>query len=210
MPRCPVCEDIVPSGCNCAIENGTAWEWSGDGSDGDAFVLDPILSADPDQLLQCIEDLGLLALVPDSLQYPPAVQAYNSANLSIANDTVTTVTCNTELYDTDTMHSQVSNTGRVTFTTAGLYAVTFVCAWKNKTGGDRVAQIRKNGSDATILSFDSVRAGGADLIVGHTVVAEDVFAATDYVEARVRQTSGAALLLLSESYSPFLSAARVA
>lgn len=209
MPRCPVCQDVVATGCNCDVADGVSFEWNGTGTEASPLTISPILSVDVDQLLTCELD-GLEALVPDLVRYPPTVEAYNTTNLSIANNTATTVTCNTELYDTDSMHSISSNTSRITFATAGLYIVNFVCAWNKNSIGDRVAWVRKNGSDASILSFESKRTGGSDLIVGHCVTLEDTFVATDYVEGRVQQTSGGNLLLLGDSYSPFLGATRVA
>jgi hypothetical protein len=209
MARCPNCDAEIPIGCNCEVGDENCFEWTGDGSEGSPYVLLPVISADPDQLLSCGAD-GLLAETPDVLLIPPAVQAYNTNHLTIANNTLTTVTLNTENYDTDTMHSTSSNTGRLTFNQPGTYIVTFVCAWNKHVTGDRIAQIRKNGVD--ILAYESKRssANSADLIVGHCITVEDDFIATDYVEARVQHTSGGNLLLLSESYSPFFSAVRVA
>lgn len=209
MATCPECGLIVPSGSNCLLTDTAWYEWTPgtDGTPDDPHTLEMVLSADPNQILTCGAG-GALALMPAALTNPPAAQAYNSTNLTIANATWTTVTCNTELYDTDTMHSEVSNTGRVTFATAGDYDISFNAAWNKHVTGDRAARIRKNGTD--IIDFDSKRTGGADLIVGHCMSITERFVATDYIEAQVQQTSGGNLLLLSESYSPILVATRVA
>ena len=52
-------------------------------------------------------------------QIQPAVRAYNSGNVAVSATTWTTVTCDSERFDTDTMHSTSSNTGRLTVPTNG-------------------------------------------------------------------------------------------
>lgn len=61
----------------------------------------------------------------------PQVKVYNSANWTsfTASGTFALVTWDTEAIDTDTMHSTVSNTGRITFTTAGVYAIQLNPRW---------------------------------------------------------------------------------
>lgn len=206
MARCPACGTITPTGCNCDTISTNCLVWSGDGSAASPYVLSFDFSADVDQLASCTAD-GLFAEVPATISDPPTAQIYRSSHQSIANNTLTTVTFNVELWDTDSMHSTVSNTERLTFTTSGTYFVTACLAWNKDVDGDRVAQIRKNGTD--ILGYESKDSGAADLIVGHSLVVQDSFAAADYIEARVQHTGGAALLLLSESYSPIFTAVRM-
>lgn len=206
--RCPECGAIAPTGCLCNVEDGTCFEWLGNGSEDEPYVLWPVLDVDADQLLECESD-GLLALLPLVISHPPVCRAFHSSNISIANNTLTAVNLDSEEYDTDTMHSTSSNNSRITFTTAGTYTVTFNCMW-NKTVaglGDREAFIRVNGS--SYIAHDSKRQGGADLFIGHSVVAQDDFGAGDYVEGVVRQTTGTNLLLLSASHAPFLDASYV-
>lgn len=207
MPRtCPVCQEVIPAGCNGSVTDSDCWAWTGDGSEASPFVLAPVLSADPSQRLVCSD--GLFADVPAVLADPPTAQAYNASNLAIAHNTATTLTLNSEAYDTDTMHSTSANTGRITFTTAGVYIVTLDVVWKNHATGDRSVAIRKNGTDT--LASDTKDAGGADLSVGHAISILEEFSAADYVEARVTQTSGVSLAVLSESFSPIFGAVRVA
>lgn len=207
MPRCPTCDYEIEPGCNCAVADGTDLEWTGDGSDGSPFALSPILSADPDNLLTCGAN-GMLAEIPDAIVNPPACQIYKSTHTSVPDDTLTALSFNARLYDTDTMHSLVTDPERITIKTAGVYVVTLEAVWNKNVAGDRIAQVRKNGSD--VLSLESKRTGGADLLVGHSITVQDVFAVNDYLEALVHQTSGGNLLLLADSYSPVFSASRVA
>jgi hypothetical protein len=201
--RCPSCDEVVPEGCLCEITDTDCFAITGDGSAATPFGVDAVLDADSANLLSCSGD-GLLAALPAAIASPPACSAYNSANISAPDNTGTVVTLNSEYYDTDTMHSTTVNTSRITFTTAGIYVVTFVCLWNKNANGDRQAQIRKNGSDTLVT--DSKHAGSADLFVGHSCTVQDSFAAGDYVEGIVKQDSGGALNLLAQRESPILSA----
>lgn len=60
---------------------------------------------------------------PESLN--PSVRAFHSVDQSIPHDTVTALSFNSERFDNDTMHDLVVNNGRITFTTAGVYQVSF-------------------------------------------------------------------------------------
>ena len=55
----------------------------------------------------------------DFLLDPPRLWAYDASGLALANATTTLITFDSEIYDTDTMHSTSTNTSRCTFTTAG-------------------------------------------------------------------------------------------
>jgi hypothetical protein len=203
VPRCPACEEIIPAGCNCEVSDSDCFAWDGDGSQDDPYTLSAVLDASLDNLLSC-SSAGLLGRVPTVISNPPAVLAFRSLNLTVANNTMTAVNLNQERYDTDTMHSTSANTNRVTFTTAGFYIVTFNCVWDADTVGNRIAQIRKNGAD--VLVYESKKAGGADLYVGHSLVVQDEFSAADYVEGMVQQTSGGNLRLVADHNTPALGA----
>jgi hypothetical protein len=57
------------------------------------------------------------------LANPPACRAYHSTTQTATNNAGTQMVFNSERFDTDNMHSTVSNTGRITINTAGLYFV---------------------------------------------------------------------------------------
>lgn len=61
----------------------------------------------------------------DFLENPPACRCTQSGNISLPDAAATLITWDGETYDTDTMHSTVSLTSRITVNTAGLYLVTF-------------------------------------------------------------------------------------
>lgn len=206
--RCPACGGVTATGPLCDVVSSDEFTATPGGTAVSPHTLTIRIDVDASNLLSCTVD-GVKAILPTLITDPPSARAFHSANQSIANNTLTTVALNLEQYDTDTMHDNAVSNSRITFTTAGKYIITFNGVWKNTTSasGDRMAQIRKNGTD--IIAFESKRMGGADLLIGHSLVVQDAFAAADYVEARVQQVSGAALLLYQDNYSPFLAATRV-
>lgn len=135
---------------------------------------------------QDIRDNGLY------LYSPPKVLVYNSAAQSIADNTLTAVTFNTEAHDTDTIHSATSNTSRLTIVTAGYYHVKGQVSWAASTASYRMAQIRYNGS--TILGqalAHPVQAAGVATI--HELSKDLFLNAGDYVELMVKHQVGSAI-----------------
>ena len=113
----------------------------------------------------------------------PAVRAYNNAAISIANNTVTALTFNSERWDTDTIHSTSSNTGRLTATTAGKYGMGGNAQWSADPVNATI-YIKLNG--ATFIAQDGVV---ADYRVMNISTEYDL-AAGDYIELAVKQISG--------------------
>ena len=117
------------------------------------------------------------------LSNPPRAKVHKVAAQTLANNTLTSLTFVTEDYDTDTIHSNASNTERLTATTAGLYVVTASVFFDANATGYREIRLYKNGSGSTWLN-------GA-LTTG--------LAATDYVEVYALQTSGGNLDVLGSA-----------
>lgn len=203
MPRCPECNEITPSGCNCDVGDSDCFEITGAGSEASCYQVNPVVDPDTDSIFMCDSD-GMGVFLPDAILSPPSCKVYKTTNTTVANNTLTFISFNAEYYDSDTMHSTSVNSNRITFTTAGVYIVNFVCAFNKDDDGMRKALIRKNGTDT--LGADEKPTGDVDLIVGHSVIVIEEFSAADYVEAGVRHTAGGNLLLLAESYSPTFSA----
>lgn len=123
----------------------------------------------------------------------PACRAYNSATLSLANNTLTALTLNSERYDNAALHSTSTNTSRATVPIGGggKYVIGATVAWGLNATGYRQLRFRLNGT--TDLGIDSrVDATGTTGVESapFTVYA---LAAADYVEAMGNQTSGGAL-----------------
>ena len=73
-------------------------------------------------------------------------QVTNSTVQTLTTGTETVLTFDTEIIDTDTMHSTSSNTGRITVITAGDYFIGFHTSVPAYAAGDRYAYIRLNGT----------------------------------------------------------------
>ena len=74
--------------------------------------------------------------------------AYKSANQSISNNTTTSVTFNTENFDTDGFHDNSTNTSRFTVPTGkgGYYLVNGSITFAANTSGIRSVYVYKNGA----------------------------------------------------------------
>lgn len=128
---------------------------------------------------------------------PPRVKVYKTAAQSIANAAYACLTWNAEAFDSDTMHDNATANSRITFTTAGTYQVTLNMFWASSAAGNRVMTIEKNGT--------TTQGSGTAVVdpIGFTPIAANSngmsftftasFAATDYIQAFVYQSSGGAL-----------------
>ena len=135
------------------------------------------------------------------LANPPTCAVYNSAAISIPNAALTVVTFNSERFDTDTMHSTVSNTDRLTATTAGKYRIEANLSFAlSAAGAVRQARLRINGvTEIAYHSHQPSGSHGSDM----TIARKYQLAAGDYVQLLVYQDSGGALNLASATnYSP--------
>lgn len=143
----------------------------------------------------------------NNLIVPPACRVYHSANQSIPNNAATTLSLNSEDFDTDSMHDTVTNNSRITINTTGIYVITLNVLWGTSTAGDRTAQIWLNGAD--YIAGDTRPAPDNSSYNGEqSVSVVRAFTAGDYVEARVTQDSGGGLnVLVQNNRSPYFSAA---
>ena len=128
-------------------------------------------------------------------------RVYHNANQSIANDTNTIVTFNSERFDSDGFHSTTSNTSRLTVPYTGKYLVGANIAWDvNGTGWRRMAILKNGSTNVCNANMFSAGSGTASAQVCSALVH---LAANDYVEVQVRQTSGGSLNVLSSAeFSP--------
>ena len=129
----------------------------------------------------------------DFLLNVPACHVWDSVGVSLINATATLLTWDSEIFDTDAMHSIASNTSRITFTTAGTYVIkinlsvpgatytVFSINWRLNAAGSS-----SGGTSLRSESFDDHTMQN----VG-TWIWERAFTGGDYIEAFVTQTSGA-------------------
>ena len=132
-----------------------------------------------------------------------AARVFNSGAIATVNNTNKVLTFDSERYDTDTIHSTSSNTGRLTTKTAGKYGIIGNAAWFGDPS-DATIYIRLNGS--TFIARSSI-VGDYRVM---NVSTDYNLAVDDYVELVVIQGSGGALNITANSnYSPEFMMARV-
>jgi hypothetical protein len=143
-----------------------------------------------------------------------AARAYKNANQSIANNTLTALTFDSEDYDPIGYHSTSSNTDRVVAPIAGTYLVVAQVNWASATGGVRDAeidwthhlsstsnQVAKVHLPATVMTAPDTIFQNLSAIV-HVV-------ASDYVQVFVKQTSGSGLNVVGGAANGFGNATTV-
>jgi hypothetical protein len=113
---------------------------------------------------------------------------YKSATQSVNNDTITTVTFDSEFFDTDAYHSTSTNTSRITVPTgkAGKFLFIGNAQWAANSTGVRNMNILKNGVRITEFADDAVNAGVSSTSFTFMVDAAD----GDYFEYTCYQNSG--------------------
>lgn len=137
----------------------------------------------------------------------PEARVYNSANLSIPNTAVTTLTFDSEQFDSDTIHDTSSNTSRLTCNTPGVYQITGQIAYTSNATGIRSAYIRLNGTNYIAITTTNAVNGDRSII---QVTTQYELIATDYVELQTLQSSGGALNAeVQNAYSPYFSMVRI-
>jgi hypothetical protein len=139
----------------------------------------------------------------DYLANPPACRVFNSVAQAVANTTPTVATFNSERFDTNSMHDNVTNPTRITFATAGLYIVTYTGAMTAAADYSLAqAWIRKNGATLIAGTNNDPTSNVGEPWLNVTAIYK--FAVADYVEAVVQQTNAAAAtrnLLANLEYS---------
>jgi hypothetical protein len=128
---------------------------------------------------------------------------YNSAVVACANGTLTTITFDSERYDTGGCHSTSVNTGRITVPAGAGGKWAFGCAvsFAANSTGQRQVRIQLNGGTVLVENTQDATAGGE--VTSMAISAEYALAAGDYIEVVCRQTSGGSLNVAAASaYSP--------
>jgi len=134
---------------------------------------------------------GLKWATPAATGYSGA-SVYNSAYISIPNNTDTILTFNTENFDTNSYHDTSTNTSRLTVPTTGKYLITANAGFAANATGYRFAKIVKNGA-TTVSNINTMASpnGTYDTHINNSVVVSAT--AADYFEIIVFQNSGGAL-----------------
>lgn len=133
----------------------------------------------------------------------PCARVYRSSDQSISNSSNTVITFNSERYDTESIHSTSSNTGRLTAQTAGVYCISVTVSWEGALNGYRSLSIRINGSTTVAATLRNTTSGGIVEGADQTVTTDYYLGVGDYAEAVVFQNSGGSLKVWSsDAYSP--------
>jgi hypothetical protein len=137
----------------------------------------------------------------------PTCRVYNSAAISLTTGVPTVVTFNSERWDTDTIHSTSSNTGRLTCSTAGVYQIFATVEFAANATGQRSLALRRTGGVTVGYTVVDAAAAGVTAL---TISVQDILAVNDYVELLATQTSGGNLNVDSAtSWSPEFGMTRI-
>jgi hypothetical protein len=109
---------------------------------------------------------------------------------SINSGTWTTLTFNSEVFDTDGFHSTSSNTSRITIPSGKGGKYLFTAKWHlqgNATGSDRLGAFKLNGNSIGAFRYATPTSGGS---IGWNASVILDLVATDYVEIEIYQNAG--------------------
>lgn len=143
-------------------------------------------------------------VIRDDLEFlidPPTCSVFDAGGQTVTNDTITSLSADSENFDNDAMHSTVTNTGRITVQTAGRYEFyARVNFQANSTAAKRrVIQLRKNGTTTfTVMSVPNVEDGNSQTISG---ALKDTMGVGDYYEVRALQNSGISLTVTLNEFA---------
>lgn len=148
---------------------------------------------DPTSILTYAEWNATLYDTVNLVLNPPMVHVRQAVTQSIPNSTWTPLTFDTEIIDTEGIHSTATTPSRITPKTPGWYMGWFGGSWVNNTAGTRAVSPRKNGNMAVSYGRMDWRP-----VAGGTVLKGLRFwmpfnGTTDYVEVIAWQSSGGAL-----------------
>ena len=142
-------------------------------------------------------------------QIQPAARVYNDAAIDPATSSWVSLTFNTERYDTDTVHSTSTNTGRLTCPDngSGLYHIGGQVRFDNSGAtGSQVQGVRilLNGTTAIaqfLLDANVVKVDNGSQVSCDYALSDNGAGANDYVELQVF-TEGDVNVLSEAAYSP--------
>jgi hypothetical protein len=119
-----------------------------------------------------------------------AIYNSNGVGTTVANNTNTALSWDSEVWDSNAFHSTATNTSRITIPTGlgGTYQFNASLLWQNSAVGTRYIGIRKNGGGTVF--FGGINAGVATSNPASTVTRILTAAAADYFEIMCFQNSG--------------------
>ena len=144
----------------------------------------------PKFVADSVETTGLKWVAPAAPAFVGARAHNGGSAITVANNTFTAITLNSESFDTDAFHSTVTNTSRMTIPSGknGKYAINATVTFQGNSSNCNVQlALYKNGS-STVLNRngEQINSGERDFSI-NTVLD---LVATDYLEMFVSQNSG--------------------
>jgi len=121
----------------------------------------------------------------------PACVVYNNANQGIGSGAWAGITYNTELTDTDNMHTAISP-GLITFNTPGIYAVGLQIEFAANLAGQRFGRILDSAGIQIALGGSNTVAGGFGTPLP-LIATIRYFQSGQWVSSEAYQNSGGAL-----------------
>ena len=111
----------------------------------------------PKFVADSVETTGLKWVAPASTAFV-GCSVYKSASQTLSNEVLTTITWNSEYYDTDAIHSTVTDTERFTVPSGkgGKWLFAGVATYQSGTAGYRGIRILKNGSTINYQYFQGM------------------------------------------------------
>lgn len=129
-------------------------------------------------------------------------RVYNSSNLTTSDMADKKLTFDSERWDTDSMHSTVSNTSRLTVVTAGKYLLTGTAEFDYNAGAPSILRLSIKLNNSAFIARVAVDASLYSSTVLTVSTMYDL-SAGDYVELVAYQNTGGALdILANGDYSP--------
>lgn len=123
-------------------------------------------------------------------RYQIGARVYHNVDQACANGIWTTLAFNSELFDTDTIHSTTVFNSRLTCKTTGKYVISANISYEASAVGQRVLRLRLNGvTSIAEVDIDALAAFDARL----SVTTHYALVPTDYVQVIAWQNSGGAL-----------------
>ena len=138
--------------------------------------------------------------------FPSAARAYNAAAEVIGSGGDTTVLFDSERFDNDTIHNTVTNNGRLTCKTAGIYSIFGALAFASNATGRRHIKIRLNG--VTGIAIHEQQASPT-FETSLEIATLYQLAINDYVELIAFQDSTVNLSVIFPNFSPEFGMARI-
>lgn len=145
-----------------------------------------------------------------SMAVAPFCRLYDSTPTAVPNNSKTyNAGWDTEITDTDTMHDAVTNPGRITFNTAGIYTVTAAMElhYSGTANTDRSASVSVMLNHTTEIGtgFSPFADNAVSSAAIPSVTFTRAFNVADYIEVATTQFTGSSITpgALSESYPIF-------